>query len=433
MARVAEGGMGEGGMAAGHDRIELFDVAKVKADFPLLQRQEAGRPIVYLDSAASSQRPNSVLEAMDSYYRHSHANVHRGVYRLAEEATNLYEAARAGVGSFIGAPAPNREVIFTKNVTEALNLVARAWGGANLKAGDVVVLSAIEHHANIVPWLMLAQERGIEIRYIPLGEGGELDLSNLDQLMRDARLVSVTMCSNVLGTLVPVEPIIAAARRAGALVALDAAQYVPHLPIDVSTLGADIVAFTGHKMLGPTGIGVLWARADLLEAMPPFLGGGEMIADVRLDGFTTAELPWKFEAGTPPIAEAVGLGAAVEYLGTLGMDAVRAHEAKLMAYALDKLDSEHGDVLTVHGPPDPARRSGVISFELAGVHPHDISQILDSRGVCIRAGHHCAKPLMRQLCVAATARASIYLYNDEDDIDALSDAIMDARKFFALT
>ncbi|MGH9101877.1 MAG: aminotransferase class V-fold PLP-dependent enzyme, partial [Acidimicrobiales bacterium] len=287
-----------------------------------------------------------------------------------------------------------------------------------------------EHHANLVPWLMLAAERRFEIRYLRLGEGGELELDQLEQLVEGAKLVSVTMCSNVLGTLVPLPPIVDAAHAAGALVAADAAQFVPHLRTDVSALGVDLLAFTGHKMLGPTGIGVLWARAELLDAMPPFLGGGEMITDVRLDGFVPNEPPWKFEAGTPPIAEAIGLAAAADYLDGLGLEAVRDHERALVGYAMGKLAADHGDDLVVHGPASPERRSGVLSFSFAGIHPHDLSQVLDTRGVCVRAGHHCAKPLMRRLGVPATARASVYVYNDEADIDELSDALSEARRIF---
>ncbi len=408
-----------------------LDPQRIREDFPILGRPQDGRRLVYLDSAASSQKPIQVLEAMDEYYRTTHANVHRGVYRIAEEATTRYEAARARVGRFVHAPEPSREIVFTKNVTEALNLIAYSWGRANLGPGDAVLLTEIEHHANLVPWQILAAERGVELRFIPLGAEGELDLSDLERLVAGVKLVGVTMCSNVLGTLVPMEPIVAAAHAAGAVVVADAAQFAPHLPLDVSALGVDFLGFTGHKMLGPTGIGVLWGRAALLEAMPPFLGGGEMITDVCLDGFTPAELPWKFEAGTPPIAEAIGLAAAVDYLETFGLDAVRAHERALTAYALDRLREDHGSRLRIHGPSDPARRSGVLSMALEGVHPHDVSQVLDQHAVCIRAGHHCAKPLMRLLGVGATARASLYLYNDRDDVDALSAALGDAIRFFA--
>ncbi|HEV2811063.1 MAG TPA: SufS family cysteine desulfurase, partial [Acidimicrobiales bacterium] len=379
-------------------------------------------PLVYLDSASSSQKPAAVIEAMDDYYRTTHANVHRGVYAMAEEATARFEAARHSVARFIGA-CSSREVLFSKNATESLNLVAQAWGRANLHRGDVVVLTEMEHHANLVPWLLLAEQIGIELRYLGITDDGLLDLTTLDTTLDGARMVSLTAMSNVLGTLPPVRAVADAAHAAGALVAVDASQYVPHLATDVTALGADFLAFTGHKMLGPTGIGVLWGREAVLEAMPPFLGGGEMIRDVRLDGFTCNDLPWKFEAGTPPIAEAIGLGAAVAELERYGMEAIRAHEVALTSYALRTLGDRYGDDLVVHGPQDPASRGGVLSFAFRDVHPHDISQVLDQSGVCVRAGHHCAKPLMRRLGVGATARASFYLYNDEADVDALADGL----------
>jgi cysteine desulfurase / selenocysteine lyase len=408
-----------------------LDVARIKADFPLLMEgRQHGKPIVFLDSAASSQKPRAVLDAMNGLYETTYANVHRGVYELGAEATERYEAARATVARFIGAPSPSG-VVFTKNVTEAMNLVAQAWGRANLAAGDVVVLTEIEHHANIVPWLMLAEERGIELRWIRLAPDHTLDLSNLDELLDGAKLVGLTAMSNVLGTLPPVRAVADAAHAAGALVLVDGAQYVPHLPTDVVALGADFFGFTGHKLLGPTGIGVLWAREELLEAMPPFLGGGEMIRDVRTDGFTTNDIPWKFEAGTPPFVEAVGLAAAIDYLETLGMDAVRAHEMSLTSYALRTLCDRLGEGFSIHGPAEVSRRGGLLSFSYGDLHPHDISQILDQEGVCVRAGHHCAKPLMRVLGVGATARASLYLYNDETDVDKLADALVVASDFFA--
>jgi cysteine desulfurase / selenocysteine lyase len=409
-----------------------LDAARIKADFPLLSKVEVGgRPIVYLDSASSSQKPRSVIEAMDELYETTYANVHRGVYGIAAEATDRYEAARAKVARFVGAPSPNG-IVFTKNVTEAMNLVAHSWGRANLAEGDVVVLSEIEHHANLVPWLMLREERGIELRFIPMADDYTLDLSGLDALLDGAKLLGVTAMSNVLGTLTPVRQLTDAAHAAGALCLVDGAQYVPHLPTDVTELGCDFLGFTGHKMLGPTGIGVLWAREELLDAMPAFLGGGEMIRDVRLDGWTPNDIPWKFEAGTPPIVEVIGLGAAIDYLDELGMDAVREHEIELSGYALRTLAERFGEELVVQGPSDPAGRGGVISFSYRDVHPHDLSQVLDERGVCVRAGHHCAKPLMRRLGVGATARASIYVYNDHSDIDALADALTAAGEFFSL-
>jgi cysteine desulfurase/selenocysteine lyase len=321
-------------------------------------------------------------------------------------------------------------MVFTKNVTEAINLVAYAWGRANLHAGDVVVLTELEHHANLVPWLMLKEERGIELRFLPLAADFTLDLGDLDRLVDGAKLVGVSAMSNVLGTLTPVRRIGEAAHAAGALFLVDAAQYVPHLATDVQELGCDFFGITGHKMLGPTGIGALWAREELLEAMPAFLGGGEMISDVRLDGWLPNEVPWKFEAGTMPIAEAVGLLAAIDYLEALGMDAVREHEVALTGYALHRLKERYGDGITIYGPDDLSRRGGVISFSYKGIHPHDLSQVLDQHGVCIRAGHHCAKPLMRCLGVGATARASLYVYNDEADVDTLVDALSAADDLF---
>jgi cysteine desulfurase/selenocysteine lyase len=407
-----------------------LDAAALKADFPGLQVEVNGKPLVFLDSAASAHKPRSVLDAMDTFTTTTYANVHRGVYHTAAEATERYEAARRTVARFVGVP--EREIVFTKNVTEAINLVARTWGHANLSAGDVVVLSELEHHANLVPWLMLAEERGIELRYLPVAEDFTLDLTDLDRIVDGAKLVSITAMSNVLGTLTPVHQLAEAAHAAGALLLVDGAQYVPHLPTNIPALGADFFGFTGHKMLGPTGIGVLWARAELLEAMPAFLGGGEMIRDVRLDGWTPNDIPWKFEAGTPPFVEAIGLAAAVEYLERVGMPAVREHEIALTGYALKTLSSRFGDGISIYGPADPLNRGGAISFAFKGLHPHDISQILDEHAVCVRAGHHCAKPLMRVLGVGATARASLYLYNDERDVDALADALEATSEFFLL-
>jgi cysteine desulfurase/selenocysteine lyase len=326
---------------------------------------------------------------------------------------------------------PN-EIVFTKNVTEAINLVAYSWARANLRAGDAVVVTEMEHHANVVPWHMLATERGVELRWIPLTDDYRLDLTDLDRLLDGARLLAVTAVSNVLGTINDIRPLADAAHAAGALVLVDAAQAVPHLPVDVAAWDADFVGFTGHKMLGPSGIGGLWARAELLEAMPPFLGGGEMIRDVTREGFTPNDVPWKFEAGTPPIAEAIGLGAAVEYLEAIGLDAVRAHERSITAYALDRLADRFGDRLTVYGPRDLDVRGGAVSFLFGDIHAHDISQVVDEEGVCVRAGHHCAKPLMRVLGVPATTRASFYVYNDEADVDVLIDALARAEQFFGI-
>jgi cysteine desulfurase/selenocysteine lyase len=406
-----------------------LDVQAIKKDFPIFDERD--KPLVFLDSAASSQKPRAVLDAMTDYYERSHANVHRGVYALAEEATARYEGARSRVARFINAPS-EREVLFSKNVTESLNLVAQSWGRANLSAGDVVVLTEMEHHANIVPWLMLKEQLGIELRYIPVTREHVLDLSNLDQLLDGAKLLSFTAMSNVLGTVNPIRQLTDAAHAAGAVVVVDAAQLVPHQRTDVQALDVDLFAFTGHKMLGPTGIGVLWGREALLDSMPPFLGGGGMIREVRLDGFTPDELPHKFEAGTPPIAEAVGLGVACDELDRYGMDAVWAHEQEITEYAIRTLSKRFGDDLVVYGPPASDQRGGVLSLGFKGLHPHDITQVLDQSGVCVRAGHHCAKPLMRRLGVGATARASVYVYNDEADIDALNDALGEADRLFAI-
>jgi cysteine desulfurase / selenocysteine lyase len=410
---------------------ELTLAPTVKDDFPVLQRPMNGRRLVYLDSAASSQHPRAVLEAMDAYYETAHANVHRGVYALAEEADRQYEGARRAVGRFIGAPDPEHDVIFTKNATEAINLVAATWGRANLGPGDVVLLSELEHHANVVPWLMLAEERGVELRWLDIDDDYRLDLDDLDRTLDRVKLVALTAMSNVTGTIPPVARIAEAAHRVGAVVLADGAQHVPHLPTDVGALGVDFLVFSAHKMLGPTGIGVLWGRTELLEQMPPFLGGGGMIRDVRHDGFTVNVLPWRFEAGTPPIAEAVGFGAAVRYLEGLGMDAVHRHEVDLTAYAQRTLTDRFGADLTIFGPAGTEDRGGVLSLAYRDVHPHDLAQVLDQAGVCVRAGHHCAKPLMRRLGVPATARASLYVYNDESDVDALADAIEEAGNLFA--
>jgi cysteine desulfurase/selenocysteine lyase len=413
------------------DPVDAVDVTSIRKKFPILERKVNGHRLVYLDSASSSQKPASVIEAMSHYYETTHANVHRGVYAIAEEATRLYELARTKVARFIGAPSASG-VVFTKNITEGINLVANTWGRANLKAGDAVLLTEMEHHANLVPWLMLAEQQGIELRYLPTAEDYSLDLSDLDRLVDGVKLVSVTAMSNVLGTITPVRQLADAAHAAGALLLVDAAQHVPHLPTDVQEMGCDFFGFTGHKMLGPTGIGALWAREELLEAMPAFLGGGEMIRDVRLDGWTPNDIPWKFEAGTPPIAEAIGLSAAIDELEGIGLEAVRAHEVALTAYALRTLTERFGDGLQIYGPSEPAARGGVLSMTLGDIHAHDVSQVLDEHGVCVRAGHHCAKPLMRRLGVSATARASFYVYNDRDDVDALADALEATRDFFAL-
>jgi cysteine desulfurase / selenocysteine lyase len=410
--------------------LDMLDVAAIKAQFPVLARRINGQPIVYLDSANSTQKPQCVIDAMSNFMAHGYAPINRSAYQLAAEATDAYEGARAKVAAFINAP-HEHEVIFTKNATEALNLVANAWGRANLRRGDVVVLTHMEHHANIVPWHILVAEIGIELRWVPLTADGQLDLTDLATLLAGAKVFAFTAMSNVLGTLTPVRQLTDAARAAGAMTLVDACQFVPHNVTDVQAMGADFIAFSSHKLCGPTGIGVLWGRTALLDAMPPFLGGGNMIADVRLDGFTTAPLPAKFEAGTPPIVEAIGLGAAIDFLTGLGMTAIRRHEMDLTSTMLSRLGLAFGDDIVIHGPTNVEIRGGVVSFALAGVHPHDVSQVLDETNVCIRAGHHCAKPLMRLLGVGATARASVYVYNDEADIDALVLGLDAARTLFA--
>ena len=411
--------------------MSAVDAAKIKRDFPIFERQVNGKRLVYLDSASSAQKPLAVLAAMDDCYRSYYANIHRGVYTIAEEATAAFEAARRKVARFVNAGRPE-EIVFTRNATESINLVAYTWARAHLKAGDAIVLSHMEHHANVVPWQMLAAERGVELRWIPLTADFRLDLTNLDQLLDGARLLAISAMSNVLGTINDIRPLADAAHAHGALVLVDACQYVPHVATDVQQWDADFVAFSSHKILGPSGIGALWARFELLDAMPPFLGGGEMIRDVRLDGFTTNDVPWKFEAGTPAIAEAVGFGAAIDYIAAIGMDAVRAHERLVTRYALESLHERFGESLSLYGPTDVNVRGGAVSFLFDGIHAHDISQVLDEDAVCVRAGHHCAKPLMRQLGVPATTRASFYVYNDEADVDALVEALAKAQKFFAV-
>jgi cysteine desulfurase/selenocysteine lyase len=408
-----------------------LDVETIRKEFPILAREIDGKPLVYLDSGNTSQKPRAVIDAMVDFMEHSYAPINRSSYRLAGEATEAYEGARRAVAEFVNAPHPD-EIIFTKNATESINLIAQAWGRANLGPGDVVVLTEMEHHANIVPWQMLVDERGIEIRWIPLTDDGRLDLTDLGRLLDGAKVVSFTAMSNVLGTLPPVRTICDAAHAVGALAVVDACQFVPHNPTDVQAWGADLVAFSSHKMCGPSGIGMLWGRMEILDAMPPFLGGGNMIDTVTFDGFTTAPVPAKFEAGTPPIIEAVGVRAAVEFLTDLGMDDVRRHEMELTRYTLDTLDERFGDDIKIYGPDDAEARGGVFSFAFRDLHPHDVSQVLDERNVCVRAGHHCAKPLMSVLGVHATTRASVYLYNDTDDIDALADALAGASDIFGL-
>ena len=406
-----------------------LDVATIRREFPMLAKHINGKPVHYLDSANSSHKPNCVIDAMSAFMREAYAPIGRSSYTLAAEASAAYEAARTKVAKFINARS-SREVVFTKNATESLNLVAQSWGRANLGKGDAILLTHMEHHANIVPWQMLAKENGFEIRWVPLTEDFQLDLSSLDQLLRGVKAFSFTSMSNVLGTINPTRELCAAAHAAGAIAIVDGCQSVPHMITDVQALGADMLAFSSHKMCGPTGVGVLWAREELLEAMPPFLGGGGMISEVSLDGFTYAELPHKFEAGTPPIVEVIGLGAAVDFLSAIGMSEVRRHEIELTNYAYNALTQRYGNDITIHGPTNPELRGATFSFAFRDVHPHDVSQVLDQHNVCVRAGHHCAKPLMRLIGANATARASMYLYSNEADVDALVEALGDVSSIF---
>jgi cysteine desulfurase / selenocysteine lyase len=401
---------------------------EIRADFPVLARRINGKPLVYVDNGATSQKPASVIEAIDSYYRHSNANIHRAVYDLGEESTALYEGAKQRVADFIGGEF--EETIFTRNVTEAINLVRYTWGRQNVSAGDTVLITEMEHHSNIVPWQLLCQEQGAKLEYLKVSDEGKLDLDELDAKLASGavKLVAIAHISNVLGTINPVEEITRRAHEAGAKVLVDGAQAVPQQRVDVGQVGADFYGFTGHKMLGPTGIGVLWARRELLEEMPPFLGGGDMIRTVELRESTWNDLPWKFEAGTSSIADGVGLGAAVDYLSALGMDAVRAHECDLTSYALERLAEVPG--LRTYGPARSDERGGIVSFQMEGIHPHDIAEICNREAVCIRAGHHCAQPLMRALGVAATARASFAVYNTREDVDRLIGALEKACEIF---
>jgi cysteine desulfurase/selenocysteine lyase len=406
----------------------MFDTRLIRQDFPILQQEMNGKPLVYLDSAASSQKPLAVIQAMDEYYRTYHANVHRGIYQISERATAAYEETRRKVARFINAHSW-REVIFTRNATESINLVAYTWGRRNLKAGDTILLTEMEHHANIVPWQQLVAETGARLAYIPVDEHICCDMCAFESLLDSrVKLVAITQMSNVLGTIPPVKEFVRRAHAAGALVLLDGAQGVPHLPTDVQALDVDFLAASGHKMLGPTGIGFLYGRRALLEAMPPFLTGGEMIRRVTWQSSDWNELPYKFEAGTPAIAEAIGLGAAVDYLTGLGMDAVRQHELELTTYALQRLGQVEG--VRLYGPPDAQQRGSAIAFNLGEIHAHDLASILDREGIAIRAGHHCAMPLHQKLGVPASARASFYIYNEPSEIDRLADVLDMARRWF---
>ena len=405
-----------------------LNLNQIRKDFPILQRETSKDVrLVYLNSTATSQKPLAVIEAMNDYYRRSNANIHRGVHTLAEEATAMYEDARVKIAKFINAPSA-KQIIYTRNTTESINLVAYTWARANLKAGDLVVLTEMEHHSNLVPWHILQAERGIELDFIPVTESGFLDLDAYKSLLnRTPKLVSFTHMSNVLGTITPAEEIIRLAHEAGAVTLVDAAQSVPHLKVDVQALDADFLAFSAHKMCGPTGIGVLYGKTELLEKMPPFLGGGDMIKEVKLRSFRPNSLPHKFEAGTPAIAEAIGFGAAVDYLSVLGMDAIAAHEHEITEYALERLEEVPG--VKVFGPA-AQYKGGVASFTLEGVHPHDVAQILDKDGIAVRAGHHCAQPLHEKFGIPATSRASFYLYNTKDEVDLLINGIYKVKELF---
>jgi cysteine desulfurase / selenocysteine lyase len=405
-----------------------LDVTKIRKDFPILEREvRPGMPVTYLDSTATSQKPVQVIQAMDDFYRRSNANIHRGVHTLAEEATALYESARERIAKFINAESA-RQVIYTRNTTESINLVAYTWARANLKQGDLVILTEMEHHSNLVPWHMLQSERGIELDFIPVTEDGLLDLEVYKSLLdRRPKLVSFTHMSNVLGTINPAAEIIPLAHEAGAIALVDGAQSVPHLQVDVQALDADFYAFSAHKMCGPTGIGALYGKVDLLEAMPPFLGGGDMIREVKLRSFRPNSLPHKFEAGTPAIAEAVGFGAAVDYLSAIGMDAIAEHEHEITEYALERLEEVPG--VKVFGP-SADKKGGVAAFTLEGVHPHDVAQILDQDGIAVRAGHHCAQPLHEKFGIPATSRASFYLYSTKVEVDLLVNGVYKVKEMF---
>jgi cysteine desulfurase/selenocysteine lyase len=408
----------------------MTDFERLRDDFPILQREINGAPLVYLDSAATTQKPAQVIDAVSDFYRTSYANVHRGVYRLADEATVAYEDARAKVARFVNAGSPS-EIVFTKGATASLNMVAHGWGLDRFHPGDRIVLTLMEHHSNVVPWQLVARHTGAELVYLPFDEETGVDLAAIEETIDErVAVVAVSAMSNVTGGFGPLDALVEAAHAVDALVVVDGAQAVPHLPVDVQQLGVDFLAFSAHKMLGPTGIGALWGRPDLLEEMEPAEGGGEMISDVQLYESRWAPVPHKFEAGTPPIAQAVGFGAAVDYLDKISMSEVRRHEQELTRYTLDRL-AEIPD-LRVFGPGDVERRGGVISFALGDIHAHDIATILDENGVAVRAGHHCAKPLMRTLEVAATARASLYVYNTRRDIDALVAGLERARTLFGL-
>jgi cysteine desulfurase/selenocysteine lyase len=417
-------------VAGGGDRASPrgLDVARIREDFPILSRLVHGKPLVYLDNAATTQKPRQVIHALVDYYERYNANIHRAIHALGEEATDAYEAAREKVARFINAPSPEC-IVFTRNATESINLVAYTWGRANIDEGSELLLTLLEHHSNVVPWQRLAAERGASVRYVGVSEQQTLDLSEVDRLLGErTKLLAVTHVSNAVGTINPVAELIAKAHRNGTMVLVDGAQSAPHMPVDVQALDCDFFAFSGHKMLAPTGVGVLYARRELLEEMEPFLGGGEMIKKVTTDGASWNDIPWKFEAGTPSIGDVIGMGAAVDYLSALGMENVRAHEMEITEYALRRL--RQLERVTVYGPPSATERGGVVSFNYPDIHPHDLGTVLDRQGVAVRAGHHCAQPLMRSLGVSGTARASFYVYNTLEEVDALIEGLAEAKAFF---
>jgi cysteine desulfurase / selenocysteine lyase len=406
-----------------------YDIEVVRRDFPILDRKVHGKPLVYLDNAATTQKPRQVISALVHYYEHYNANIHRGLHTLAEEATAAYEASRLKVGQFIGAAHPEQEIIFTRNTTESINLVANAWGRKFLRPGDEIVFSAMEHHSNLVPWQLIALATGAKLRFIEIDETGHLIWDDaIAKIGERTKIVAITQMSNVLGTINPIKELARLAHRSGAVILVDGAQSVPHMPVDVQDLDCDFLAFSAHKMLGPTGVGVLYGKRDLLESMDPFLGGGEMIRRVTYEESTYADLPNKYEAGTPNIADVIAFAPAIDYLQTLGMNAVREHEIELTQYAIDALSRVEG--VTVFGPRYAAEKGGAVTFNYGDLHPHDLSQVLDAEGIAIRAGHHCAQPLMRELGVVATARASFYLYNRREEVDALIDALGAADRIF---
>ena len=430
MTLTTEPTAADGALTSPSAEREPLDPHAIKRDFPILQREVNGHPVVYLDSASTSQKPNAVIDAVAGFYREYNANVHRGIYEFGERATTAYERSRAIVSRFINAP-DSHEIVFTRNATEAINLVAYSWGRRNIGRGDAIVLTEMEHHANLVPWQLLVQEKDGDLEFIPITDDGLLRLDVYEVLLRvRPKLVAFTHVSNTLGTINPVRELVDAAHAVGALVLVDGAQAVPHVPVDVQALGADFYVFSGHKMLAPMGSGALWARRELLEAMPPFLGGGEMIREVHLRRSEFNEIPWKFEAGTPAAADAVGLGAAAEYLMGIGMDRVRVHERELVAHALEVLPREVPGI-ELYGPTDPDQRGGVVPFNLPGIHPHDVAQVLDRFGIAVRAGHHCTMPLHERLDLAATARASFNVYSTAEDIDALARGLREVQRIFS--